>query len=425
MAGLLHAVMLGALACTALANFPNAFPCPGPKGRQGTGATCKEVKLPDDLCSSCYLRPPLPNGNFEVCSRIYETENDKCMDSMNKYVEYNGCDGNRKKVMNILNQNPNNHRARQDLDYFIYSVCEQCCDCIPMGVTKAHVGATVADRGNCPAHAWYDVCAVLPQVTHFVKIGEETPQIFKNNPPSACKELAGWKNSKYFANWQKNPKTKISGSLRAALNSMLHSTSCSSQSVWDKCFNLESVQKNLGIPGTFDGTSENWNKDANKNTNCNNGDCSSNTSKNKQSNSSSGEKKCGECKGTVKPGCTNWDAAKNQCTSFGPKCFPSDGGQSYSVEGCGGGNNNNSENNSGNHSSNNSKNDSQNNSQNNSQNGSQSSSNNNNELPSCSNCPGQVMYGCTHFDAKQGKCTSTGDKCFPKSGSNNGYGCKK
>lgn len=422
MAGLLRAVLLGALACVALAGYPNAIPCPGPKGRQGQGASCKEVKLPDNLCTACYLRDPAPNGNFKDCSNIYNTQNSACMDSMNKYVEYNQCDGNRKKVMNILNNNPNNARAREDLDYFVYSVCEQCCDCIPMGASQANVGATVPDRGNCPAHAWYDVCAVMPQFTHFINIGEDTPGIFKNNPPSACKLLAGWKNSDQFPNWQKRAKVKMSGDLRAALNSMVKSTSCSSDTVWNKCFNLESKQKNLGNPGTFDGTGShgNWNRNVdnnnNKNVNCNNGDCSSNTSSNTQTNSSNGEKKCGECKGTVKPGCTNWDAEKGYCTSHGPKCFPSDGSQSYSVEGCGGSHNN-SENNSENNGGNNSKNDSKNNSVN--------SSNSNGEQPNCKDCPGKVMYGCTHYDAKKGVCTSTGQKCFPKSGSNNGYGCQK
>ncbi len=116
---------------------------------------------------------------------------------MQKYVEANPCDVKRVKAMADLAVNPNDDKARGVVDYFLYSVCEQCCDCVPMGAnsvlypqylarhTAANPTLYSATRGNCPAHAEYDICMVAPKVTHFTSIGDPADPAF-DAWPEAC-----------------------------------------------------------------------------------------------------------------------------------------------------------------------------------------------------------------------------------------------
>jgi len=69
-----------------------------------------------------------------------------------------------------------------------------------------------------------------------------------------CGELTGWSQSGGFNGWQTNPKTSLSNSLDSSLASVLDATSCSASSIWNKCFELEKLQGNLGTEGSFQGT---------------------------------------------------------------------------------------------------------------------------------------------------------------------------
>lgn len=213
----------------------------------GKGVTCTQVKLPAGLCHRCPLKPPLPDGRFNDCRSIYDSTRSDCMTAMDEYANANKhCDPIRYEAVRKLRSDPTDVYARRVVEYFLYSVCEQCCDCIPMGISRTLVGAWVPDRGNCPAHAWYDICQIIPNVTHFVQIGNEAASDKYKNLPPACPLLTKWADSPYFNGWPTNPKTVIEPNVRLFLTNTLEAINCSSKRVWDKCYDLEFKQKNLG-----------------------------------------------------------------------------------------------------------------------------------------------------------------------------------
>ncbi|CDF36351.1 unnamed protein product [Chondrus crispus] len=141
------------------------------------------------------------------------------------------------------------------LDYFLYSVCEQCCDCIPMGTRRRDYDALASahspadptlwkeDRGNCPAHAQFDVCKVLPNVRYFAKPGD--PELVA---PKICPKLREWQKSPEAADWPVNPETNIESDVRRFLNGILVATDCDNKLIWGRCYEMEDKQSNLDLP---------------------------------------------------------------------------------------------------------------------------------------------------------------------------------
>lgn len=139
-------------------------PCHKKKNAQGKGVLCEGVELPPSLCKSCSLKPTKNNGHFFNCKSIYNLNTPKCKSDLQKYVQKNPCDWKRK-----LQVQRNLPQDREGLDYFLYSICEQCCDCIKKGTmvtmfNKLKKGHTMdqpklytPNRGNCPSHAYFDV----------------------------------------------------------------------------------------------------------------------------------------------------------------------------------------------------------------------------------------------------------------------------
>lgn len=172
---------------------------------------------------------------------------------MREYVTANPCDPVRANALSALDANPNNGLARSILDYFLYSVCEQCCDCVPMGASRDHAlyasqhttdspTLYTAERGNCPAHAFYDICKILPNVTHFTAI--DAPVTWA---PPACEMLEAWFGSSASRNWQENPSTTLTKPLKSFLLGMLDMAKCGDKEVWEQCWDLEASQNHLGV----------------------------------------------------------------------------------------------------------------------------------------------------------------------------------
>lgn len=222
----------------------------------GKGVTCKKVVLPNGLCTSCPLRPSNSKGQFIKCSDTYDTSSTPCLSKMREYVAANPCDPVRADAMSKLDADPEDTQALQTIDYFLYTVCEQCCDCVPMGANldffaqynAAHSSSVPAlydpARGNCPAHAFYDICKILPDITHFSRPGDTSAGL--STP--ACGLLTKWFISPASKGWQDNPKTELEPELRAFLLNMLDVAQCAAESIWDTCFELESKQSHLGVP---------------------------------------------------------------------------------------------------------------------------------------------------------------------------------
>lgn len=248
-----------ALAWQAHADALIAFPCHLNKQRMGDGVRCRRVDLPRGLCSACPLRPPSPQGKFLKCWDIFDTSAPGCLPKMQEYVAANSCDKKRGQAVAALTQDANDGDARSIIDYFLYSVCEQCCDCIPMGVSAdrypqylaSHTAANptlyTPTRGNCPAHAKYDICMVAPNITHFAH-PEDPPHPYEKELPQACPMLDKWASSPASDGWQENPLTSVEPDLEAFLFLTLEKTQCATKDIWDRCYNLEAAQDHLGVP---------------------------------------------------------------------------------------------------------------------------------------------------------------------------------
>lgn len=231
------------------------FPCHPSKSNYNYDVTCSRVELPPQLCQRCPLRPSAPDGRFEDCSRIYDTENDVCHAAIQEYVDLNAhCDPIRSDALPKMLKG--NDAAKQVIDYFLYSICEQCCDCIPMGTEKsdymtlAHSHSASApalwaeDRGNCPAHSHFDVCKNFPHVTYFAKPGDPA----REGLPKGCDMLRDWQRGPESSEWETNPKTNIVPELQDFLRGLLDAVDCADFAIWGKCYDMENKQNHLALP---------------------------------------------------------------------------------------------------------------------------------------------------------------------------------
>lgn len=220
------------------------FPCHNNKQAQGSQVTCSGVILPQDLCSSCKLKTfNTITGAFFNCRSIYNLGDGQCQASLIRYADLNSCDPVRNAQVKDFN-NPNN---REGLDYFIYSVCEQCCDCVPHGATpgdfdylKNQSRLLRARRGNCPAHAWYDVCTVLPKVRYFK--GEDGPDYLGFE--EACPQLKYWFENESDG-WLQKGWVPMSDGVQNFLENMYSAASCTNKETWQRCTALEDAQNRL------------------------------------------------------------------------------------------------------------------------------------------------------------------------------------
>lgn len=240
------------------------FPCHASK-QSISIVTCTHVKLPRTLCSTCRLRPPSPDGQFSKCSDIYDTSTSECHADLQTYIDNNECDFERRRALSVFlspgTGNADREKARSVLDYFLYSLCENCCDCIPMGrkiedydrLSEVHDDIESPllwdeERGNCQAHAVHDVCKAFPKITYFSQIGQRDSFKRLEDGEGACVGLRKWLRSKESKGWQENPKTIVTDNVRLFLRSLLHSSKCSNKGTWQRCFDLENKQDHLQLP---------------------------------------------------------------------------------------------------------------------------------------------------------------------------------
>lgn len=207
---------------------------------------CEHVTIPPALCStqSCKLKEPRPDGNFVSCTSIYSIDNDGCKAKLQEYVRLNPCDEKRKEQVEKWDA-----ESIQKLDYFAYALCEQVCDCIPKQTIaseydqrkKSDTLFTVF-RGNCPAHSYYDVCRVFPNIRLFRAISDSP---IPDDVPKACPQLTEWFNSDESKDWPNKAYTSISTSVQTYLSSILRAMNGKEKSTWMACQNLEHLQHRI------------------------------------------------------------------------------------------------------------------------------------------------------------------------------------
>lgn len=243
------AVLLAVAVLSGAAAMSSVNPCHPLKGRQGRDVTCSHVRLPPRLCRKCKLRPPKANGEFADCTNIYKL-NKGCKDTLQEYAKLNEqCDPVRAAQVKKFSDPAN----KMGLDYFIYSVCEQCCDCVPRGSVvedfrDRRINGTLLSvyRGNCPAHAHYDICKVWPKVRSVgYYTGPGTGEAPKQAGVEVCPRFKKWIERPANSRWVREEKLKVGGNLARFLNQLMVAGECAKGGVWKPCVGLEGKQKRL------------------------------------------------------------------------------------------------------------------------------------------------------------------------------------
>lgn len=219
-------------------------PCHPNRSSEDLGTKCEFIRLPFSLCSNCRLNGYDSKGYFNRCDAIYDINDPKCRAGLRAYVRLNECDTIRKKQV----QNFNSKESQFALDYFVYSICEECCDCVPDGSKSSQYSSRKMSsllisyvRGNCPAHAHYDVCRVWPNIKDVTRPGEP----FKRNSPEICPIIRQWFDSPNSKNWYSNDNTKMDQRIRAFLERLVKAAGCAQKAVWQMCVGLESAQNRV------------------------------------------------------------------------------------------------------------------------------------------------------------------------------------
>lgn len=254
------AFVIAASLLTVSEGISGVNPCHKDKNLQGKGnprVTCSNVILPPDLCRQCRLREFLSDGQFADCANIYDL-NYKCREELKKYAKLNEkCDPIRAEQVKDFKNEDN----RNGLDYFVYSVCEQCCDCVPIRaaveqfVKRRDKGTLLnVNRGNCAAHAWYDICRIWPDIRstepydpllHDEEHAEE-PESETNKPPKICPILFKWIKRPSNQKWVKAGWLWLDRPLKTFLSDLVVSANCTFPRTWKKCTLLEGAQNRVG-----------------------------------------------------------------------------------------------------------------------------------------------------------------------------------
>lgn len=214
-------------------------PCHPNKSGEGA-AGCEAVVVPPGLCAACPLRAPLQDGNFEDCTRIFNLDAKGCRTKLREYVKLNPCDSRRAALVEKWD-----FESKRQLDYFAYSLCEQCCDTVPKGAKAEQYEERNKDgtlwslhRGNGPAHFVYDICTIFPNFKFF-KLPWGTDHY---DYPRVCENLRGWLNSGAAENWITNFDVQITEPVQRALADSMMAFECHNRKTWLKCVDLESKQ---------------------------------------------------------------------------------------------------------------------------------------------------------------------------------------
>lgn len=223
-------------------------PCHAGRNARLLGAfDCEGIVLPKRMCARCNIGDySLTTGIFNDCTNMYRTMEPSCVNELQEYVRLNPCDDVRaRQVANM--DNPRNAEA---LDYFIYSVCEECCDCIPRGSREDQFlerrdqgvnALTSVFRGNCPAHAHFDICRIWPEIRYITVEGGPTfPQY-----PKICPIISDWFFSPASEDWPNNDNTEIARPIQRFLRQYNRFTRCRRRSTWESCTLLETAQRRI------------------------------------------------------------------------------------------------------------------------------------------------------------------------------------
>lgn len=242
-------VVFGIISGLLLSFVPSATAYVNPKNpchnkrNLGENSDCLAPVIPPQFCNACRLKPTKPNGDFVDCKSVYEINTTECKAQFKKYAYRNPCDKLRRTQVRNYEQNI------ESLDYFAYSVCENCCDCVPVGAQSdlynsyASTGTLfdVVNRANCGTHAAVDLCKVFPKVKVVVNSKFAVPSTeVLNNIPDICPPLKQWRDNR-----SKLPPAEreiVPEFARQFLTNFTKVARCGMESVWQRCVLQETAQ---------------------------------------------------------------------------------------------------------------------------------------------------------------------------------------
>lgn len=221
-------------------------PCHPNRRVELLGVPCEGIYLPPSMCDKCQLSEYDSRGNFNDCQAIYKIGEPECKAQIELYSELNPCDTVRKAQLEDFDSAD----KRTALDYFVYSVCEECCDCIPRGARSGQYDdrrrarpktLTSLVRGNCPAHAHFDICRIWPEIRHVTRPGGR----LRLSRPKACPKIREWFFSPASDGWAGQDNTDISRDVKRFLSNFNSVARCRRRNTWKRCTDLEAAQRRI------------------------------------------------------------------------------------------------------------------------------------------------------------------------------------
>lgn len=228
-------------------------PCHPNKRQYGDDSDCEVYRVPPQLCKFCKIKKSNydTSGKFNQCSSIFNIEDPLCEEQLRLYAKWNRCD--RERNMQVANYSAN----IIGLDYFAYSICEECCDCVSLDSRKDTYQSQrrdgklfqVTERANCGTHAAADICLVWPNVKWVVNWWRQIPskaEVEAMEP--ICPGLQKWRQDRKpnsGAGLTNEERFNVPAFARPFLNQFMKAVRCGRQTTWKECVDLELSQGRL------------------------------------------------------------------------------------------------------------------------------------------------------------------------------------
>lgn len=118
---------------------------------------CDQISLPPGFCSSCPIGDFDELGQFYNCWETMKVDEPQCIAAMQEYVDLNPCDQTRANSLNDMLTGTGEiaQLGRLRMDWFMFSICGQGCDCIPTVNAERETPAFDFARGNCKCRCFW------------------------------------------------------------------------------------------------------------------------------------------------------------------------------------------------------------------------------------------------------------------------------
>lgn len=217
---------------------------------------CEILLIPPGLCTACrigefYMDGEL-SGNYKSCTKTYDMTANQCLDKLTAYVENNPCDTERAAGLAEYNQDDDlelKEHGRITLDYLLYALCENACDCFPRQTAQYDTPAIDVNRANCPAHATLDICRGPFQHAKVIRKLGETHNDDLATLPKVCEALEEWYESDLGQNPLDNPYTPLETHVKTFLEGYMEALELhESTALYNSCLDFEIAQRRVVDP---------------------------------------------------------------------------------------------------------------------------------------------------------------------------------